>query len=82
MNSKFIILASILIICAFIVEETSAQYYAGAAYSNYYPSSYYGSAYGAYNGYAGSYYGYGYPSAYSYYGKRSAGFGPNQPTQQ
>ncbi|CAI5453094.1 unnamed protein product [Caenorhabditis angaria] len=81
MNSKFVILASILIICAFIVEETSAQYYAGAAYSSYYPSSYYG-AYGAYNGYAGSYYGYGYPSAYSYYGKRSAGFGPNQPTQQ
>ncbi|CAL2045837.1 unnamed protein product [Caenorhabditis brenneri] len=57
-----------------IVQETSAQYY-GYASSSYYPS-YYG-GYGAYNGYYG---GYGYGSAYGYYGKREAGFGPSQQT--
>ncbi|CAI4223643.1 unnamed protein product [Auanema sp. JU1783] len=72
-SAKFIILVSLLVLCAFVT-QTEAQY----AYS---PYSYYGYGYGGY-----PYYNYYYPSYYTgyygYYGKREAGFGPQQAQPQ
>ncbi|CAB3405084.1 unnamed protein product [Caenorhabditis bovis] len=64
MSSKFVCLLVALMICAFIMPESTAQYY-GGLYGAY--------PYGAYGSYG---FGYGYPSAYGYgyYGKREAGF--------